>query len=284
MPKGERRQGAARPIQLPVQRRQGITSSGGQPILATAISPDCIGESRRFLSGRSHGTSHGKPAYAVRKAMESEESASDAMLLKNIVEGDKAAMHIMFARHRARVFRFIQRIVRNTAIAEDLVSQVFLDVWRSASSFESRSRVSTWLLSIARFKALCSFRERRHETIDRDDVLEIVDTADTPDVALDRKKTNAALRACIDKLSPAHREIIDLVYYHEKSVAEVSEIFGIPHATVKSRMFYARKQLAGMLVSAGFESAVVRTSDDKATEAGPSRGLDLKLQAGLSAV
>jgi len=284
MPKGERRQGAARPIQLPVQRRQGITSSGGQPILATAISPDCIGESRRFLSGRSHGTSHGKPAYAVRKAMESEESASDAMLLKNIVEGDKAAMHIMFARHRARVFRFIQRIVRNTAIAEDLVSQVFLDVWRSASSFESRSRVSTWLLSIARFKALCSFRERRHETIDRDDVLEIVDTADTPDVALDRKKTNAALRACIDKLSPAHREIIDLVYYHEKSVAEVSEIFGIPHATVKSRMFYARKQLAGMLVSAGFESAAVRTSDDKATEAGPSRGLDFKLQAGLSAV
>ena len=284
MPKGERRQGAARPIQLPVQRRPGITSSGGQPILATAISPDCIGESRRSLSGRSHGMSHDKLAYAVRKATESEESASDQMLLKNIAEGDKAAMHIMFARHRARVFRFIQRIVRNTAIAEDLVSQVFLDVWRCANSFESRSRVSTWLLSIARFKALCSFRERRHETIDRDDVLEIVDTADTPDVALERKKTNAALRACIAKLSPAHREIIDLVYYHEKSVAEVGEIFGIPHATVKSRMFYARKQLAGMLVSAGFESAAVRTSDDKATEARPSRGLDLKLQAGLSAV
>jgi RNA polymerase sigma-70 factor (ECF subfamily) len=187
------------------------------------------------------------------------------MLLKNIAEGDKAAMHIMFARHRVRVFRFIQRIVRNTAIAEDLVSQVFLDVWRSANSFESRSRVSNWLLSIARLKALCSFRERRHENIDREDVAEIVDTADTPDVRLDRKKTNATLRACTAKLSPAHREIIDLIYYHEKSIAQVSEIVGIPHATVKSRMFYARKQLAGMLVSAGVEGAAVRTNVDKAT-------------------
>ena len=113
-------------------------------------------------------------------------------------------------------------------------------------------------------------------------MLEIVDTADTPDVALDRKKTNATLRACIDKLSPAHREIIDLVYYHEKSVAEVSEIVGIPHATVKSRMFYARKQLAGMLVSAGFEGAAVRTSVDKAREERPSRGLHLRMRAGLS--
>ncbi len=188
-------------------------------------------------------------------------------------------MHIMFARHRVRVFRFIQAIVRNTAIAEDLVSQVFLDVWRSANSFESRSRVSTWLLSIARLKALSSFRARRHENIDREYVIEIVDPADTPDVTLERKKTNAMLRACIDKLSPAHREIIDLVYYHEKSVAEVSEIVGIPHATVKSRMFYARKQLAGFLVSAGFEAATARTGVDNPREARPP----LKLWAGSSA-
>ncbi|MCK1512372.1 sigma-70 family RNA polymerase sigma factor [Bradyrhizobium sp. 190] len=228
--------------------------------------------------------SHDKLAYAVRKAKESEECASDEMLLKSIAEGDKAAMHIMFARHRARVFRFIQRIVRNTAIAEDLVSQVFLDVWRSANAFESRSRVSTWLLSIARLKALSSFRERRHENIDRDDVLGIVDVADTPEAALDRKETNGVLRACIGKLSPAHRDVIDLFYYREKSVAEMSEIFGIPHATVKSRIFYARKQLAGMLVSAGFEAAPVRTNDHRATEAGASRGLKLTLQVGLSAI
>jgi RNA polymerase sigma-70 factor (ECF subfamily) len=221
--------------------------------------------------------------YAVRIATEAEERVSDEMLLKGVAAGDKAAMHIMFARHHVKVFRFIQRMVRNAAIAEDLVSQVFLDVWRSANRFENRARVTTWLFSIARLKALSSFRGRTHEDIDQDDLVGIVDAADTPEVALDRKKTSAILRACVDRLSPAQREIIDLVYYREKSVAEASEMVGIPCATVKSRMFYARKQLAKMLVSVGFEAAAVRADVDKAREARLSAGLHLKLSAGSSA-
>jgi RNA polymerase sigma-70 factor (ECF subfamily) len=256
----EQRQGAETPARMPDQRGEAIPSSSSRPTLATALLPGCIGKSRKSLSGQFDPMSHGKMVYAVCNATESEESISDEMLLRNVAEGDKAAMHIMFARHRVRVFRFIQRMVRNTAIADDLVSQVFLDVWRSANSFENRSRVSTWLLSIARLKALSSLRKRTYENIDQDNVVAIVDAADTPEVALDRKKTNAILRACIDKLSPAHREIIELIYYHEKSVAEASEIVGIPYATVKSRMFYARKQLARMLVSVGFEVAVRASS------------------------
>ena len=81
----------------------------------------------------------------------------------------------------------------------------------------------------------------------------IADAGDTPEIALDRKETNGILRACIARLSPAHREIIDMVYDRENSPAEVSEMLDIPLATVKSRMFYARKQLASMLVNAGFE-------------------------------
>lgn len=127
-------------------------------------------------------------------------------------------------------------------------------VWRSANRFEGRARVSTWLLSIARFKAFNSWRERTHEDIDRGDSSEIADDRETPDVALDRKETQGILGACIDGLSPAHREIIDLYYYREKSVADVSELIGIPLATVKSRIFYARKQLAGFLVNAGFDA------------------------------
>ena len=177
------------------------------------------------------------------------------MLLKHVAEGDKAAMHILFARHRGKVFRFIQRMVRNPAIAEDLVSQVFLDVWRSASQFENRARVSTWLLSIARFKAINALRRRAYESGDLEDRPEIADAADTPEAALDRKETSGILQACISKLSPAHREIIDLFYYREKSVAELSEATGIPLATVKSRIFYARKQLAKILVSSGFEGS-----------------------------
>ena len=155
--------------------------------------------------------SQDKLAYAVGSVTEAEEGVSDEMLLKGVAEGDKASMHIMFARHRTKVFRFIQRIVRNAAIAEDLVSQVFLDVWRSANRFENRARVTTWLFSIARLKALYSLREGKHEDIDQDNVAAIADTVDTPEVALDRKKTSAMLRSCIDKLSPAQREIIELI-------------------------------------------------------------------------
>jgi len=191
---------------------------------------------------------------AAHRGILAAQATSDEMLLESIAEGSKSAMHILYARHRVRVYRFILRMVRDTTTAEDLVSQVFLDVWRTASQFEGRAQVSTWLLSIARFKSLTTLRQRRHEDLDRDDVLEIADHADTPEAALERNKTSAILRACIDKLSPAHREIIDLVYYHEKSVEEAGELVGIPQSTVKTRMFYARKQLAQLLKNAGVDT------------------------------
>jgi RNA polymerase sigma-70 factor (ECF subfamily) len=70
---------------------------------------------------------------------------------------------------------------------------------------------------------------------------------------MQKKDTSEILRKCIETLSPDHREIIDLVYYHEKSVEEVAEIVGIPEATVKTRMFYARKKLAELLKAQGIE-------------------------------
>jgi len=182
------------------------------------------------------------------------QATSDDMLLESIADGNRTSMHILYCRHNVRVYRFILRIVRDATTAEDLVSQVFLDVWRTAGQFQGRSQVSTWLLSIARFKALTALRQRRHEDIDQDDVLEIADGADTPETSLDRATTSEILRACVAKLSPAHREIINLVYYHEKSVEEAGQIIGIPQSTVKTRMFYARKQLADLLRGAGVDS------------------------------
>src|SRR5438309_2279043 len=143
---------------------------------------------------------------AARQGIVAAQATSDEMLLENIAAGGRTAMHTLYARHNVRVYRFVLRIARDATMAEDLVSQVFLDVWRTASQFEGRSQVSTWLLSIARFKALTALRQRRHEDIDQEDVLEIADEADTPEDSLDRSTTSAILRACVAKLSPAHRE------------------------------------------------------------------------------
>lgn len=162
-------------------------------------------------------------------------------------------MQALFARHQLRVYRFVLRLVGNPTAAEDLISEVFLDVWRQADQFEGRSTVSTWLLAIARFKALSSMRRRPHEELDDEKAGAIEDSADNPELSVQKKDKGAALRKCLQALSPEHREVIDLVYYHEKSVEEVAAIVGIPEATVKTRMFYARKKLSELLKAAGID-------------------------------
>ena len=80
-----------------------------------------------------------------------------------------------------------------------------------------------------------------------------MDESDDPEVAVQKKDTGAVLRKCLMALSAEHREIVDLVYYHEKSVEEVAGIVGIPENTVKTRLFYARRKLAELLKAAGVE-------------------------------
>lgn len=181
------------------------------------------------------------------------QTTSDEVLIGRIANGDRLAMQVLFARHHVRVYRFVLRLVRNEATAEDLISDVFLDVWRQAGNFEGRSQVSTWLLSIARFKALSALRRKTDMELDDETAEAVADTADDPEVSLAKKNKSEVLRQCLTALSQEHREIIDLVYYHEKSVEEVAAIVGIPEATVKTRMFYARKKLAEVLKQNGID-------------------------------
>ena len=169
---------------------------------------------------------------AARQGIIAAQATTDEALLESIAEGSRTAMHILYCRHNVRIYRFILRMVREITTAEDLTSQVFLDVWRTACQFQGRSQVSTWLLSIARFKALTALRQRRHEDIDQEEMLEIADDAETPEACLDRSNTSEILRACVAKLSPAHREINNLDYNHDKSVEEVCIIIVIPQSTV----------------------------------------------------
>src|SRR5579864_7474020 len=115
------------------------------------------------------------------------QTTSDEVLIGRIADGDRLAMKVLFARHHVRVYRFVLRMVRNEATAEDLISEVFLDVWRQAGKFEGRSTVSTWMLSIARFKALSTLRRRNEEELDDETADAIEDLADNPEVALAKK-------------------------------------------------------------------------------------------------
>jgi RNA polymerase sigma-70 factor, ECF subfamily len=179
----------------------------------------------------------------------------DDALIERIAEGDEASMRVLYTRHNVRVYRFALRLVGNDATAEEVTSEVFLDVWRQAASFERRSQVTTWLLAVTRHKALQVLRRRSTEPLDDDACASIADGSDDPETAIGKNQTQAILFKCLSKLSRAHREVIDLVYYHHKTIDEVADIVGLERSTVKTRMFYARKRLADMLGAQGIVAA-----------------------------
>jgi RNA polymerase sigma-70 factor, ECF subfamily len=216
---------------------------------------DGVGLLRYFQESCLSNRTTGQPSDTnlARRPLSATQAASDDVLIARIALGDRLAMQVLYGRHHVRVFRFGLRLVRDEQVAEDLISEVFLDVWRQAGKFEGRSAVSTWLLAITRFKALSALRRRKDVELDDEAANAIEDTSDNPEVTAQKKDTSEALRECLSALTPEHREIVDLVYYHEKSVEEVAEIVGIPENTVKTRLFYARKKLAELLNAAGVE-------------------------------
>jgi RNA polymerase sigma-70 factor (ECF subfamily) len=178
---------------------------------------------------------------------------SDRELVERVAKGDRAAVRFLFMRHHARVYRFVARQTGSETMADDIANEVFLELWRQAPAFEGRSEVSTWLLGIARFKSLSALRKKKEEWIDEEDAAAVPDTADSPEVAAMKDDKATALRRMVNALPEEHRSVIDLAYYHAKSVTEIGEILSIPVATVKTRMFYARKKLGEALTAAGFD-------------------------------
>jgi RNA polymerase sigma-70 factor (ECF subfamily) len=160
------------------------------------------------------------------------QAPADEVLIGRIARGDRLAMQVLFARHHVRIYRFVLRQLREEMAAEDVISEVFLDVWR---------------------KALSMLRKRREEGLDEETMEAIEEPSDNPAISIEKLDKGEKLRQCLGALTREHREVIDLVYYHEKSVEEVAQIIGIPENTVKTRMFYARKKLGELCRMAGID-------------------------------
>ena len=92
------------------------------------------------------------------------DNAGDADLIRRIAEKDRLAVQALFGRYHVRVFRFIVRMTRNEAVAEELANETFMEVWRSAHRYEGRSAPSTWIFAIARNKTISLLRKRSRRT------------------------------------------------------------------------------------------------------------------------
>lgn len=169
-----------------------------------------------------------------------------------IATGDKRAFEQLFRRHGERIFRYVVRLISDPQKAEEVTNDVMLEVWKNAGRFESRSKVSTWLLGIARHRALNAVRRKELATTDIDDAPAIVDEAQADGEQLTARSEEArtlreGLRAALGRLSTEHRDVVELTFFHGLSYAEIASIAGCPENTVKTRMFHAKKQLRRIL-------------------------------------
>jgi RNA polymerase sigma-70 factor (ECF subfamily) len=226
------------------------------PVAHDALRAKTVGPARRKVAvcAGPIRSSTGTLDSGVRKGCEERNlraDASDEALIKAIVCGDRHAMALLYARHHVRVYRFALRITGDASLAEDVVSEVFLQVWRRAEKFEARAQVSTWLLAITRNKSLSEAQRRSADDLDCE-TIEIEDSSDDPEISAQKRDRSELIRKCLSQLSAVQREVIDLVYYHEKSVADVARIVGVPPNTVKTRMFHARRRIGMFLKAAEY--------------------------------
>ena len=182
---------------------------------------------------------------------------SDKALVQLMVDEDKRALKLLYLRHHDRVRRFVTRLTGNESTAEEVVNEVFLEAWRHAAEFEGRSQVATWLMAIARFKAISECRRRSETQLDDRTAAVIEDLSDTPSTSMEKRQRSDILRKCLAKLTPIHREVISLIYYQGKKIEEVAQFTGAPVSTIKTRMHYARSRMADLLAEAGIDRAWV---------------------------
>lgn len=162
---------------------------------------------------------------------------SDAQLLLRIADRDREAFRLLFERHGDRVHRYALSLTRSPHLAEEVLQETMMAVWKGAKRFEGRSKVTTWLLGIAKNQAYNLLR--REERGRR-----LPDTTDrSPDPSSEAALSVQVERA-VDGLPEAQRDVLHLVFYENLTVRETAELLGIPEGTVKSRMYHARKRLA----------------------------------------
>jgi len=174
--------------------------------------------------------------------------ASDDDLLHGIRARDSAALRALFQRYHARVFYFVQRRLRDEGLAEEVVADVFFEVWRSAHHYQGSSRLSTWMFGIAHFKCAGAHRDRsRHKRasvvpMHAEALHRVADERDPAERLSAREELRLARRV-LEALPIEQREAIELAVLEGLPYDEIAVRLGVPEGTVKTRVARARARL-----------------------------------------
>jgi RNA polymerase sigma-70 factor (ECF subfamily) len=169
------------------------------------------------------------------------------LLLRRIASGDRDALAEVYATYGGTLFRYLLQLTGEPSLAEEILQDTLVGVWRSAGTFEGRSSVQTWLIGIARRQAHNTLRRRALPRADAEELDVLAAPDPNPEDAVLAEAEREEVAAAIRWLSPAHREVLTLAFVQELSYCEIATIVGVPEGTIKSRLSNAKRRLRALL-------------------------------------
>ncbi|MEG0142911.1 MAG: sigma-70 family RNA polymerase sigma factor [Akkermansia sp.] len=178
------------------------------------------------------------------------ENELDTQLMWRIRKGDTHAMESLIRRHQDVVYATISGMLRKQGDIEDIAQQVFIRIWRSASTYEPSAKFKTWMFTILRNLVFNEMRRKRRKPVLSSDALEeengmilSIDSALSPDEAADQSELEQAVNQAIDELSPKEKLALQLRRYENMPYEEIATVLETSVSATKSILFRARNQL-----------------------------------------
>lgn len=190
----------------------------------------------------------------------------DRTLLADVATKNEAAFERLYKRYYHRVMQFVSRMVRDRRIAEEVVDDTMFAIWKSAGRYEGRSQVSTWIFGIAYRRALKTLdSNKRYNVLESGDERIAATASEHPRSDPEGTVSETELRRQIDRgieqLSEDHRAVM-LLTSMGYSYGEIATILESPANTIKTRMFYARKNLRNILSSQTILAMTAKRHED----------------------
>jgi RNA polymerase sigma factor (sigma-70 family) len=180
---------------------------------------------------------------------------SDEALLEAVARSDEAALAELYDRFGRMAYGLALRVLRDSTLAEDAVQDAFLNVWRSAESFQAdRAKASTWVLTFVHRRAVDLVRREERRRTEPEEAAPVPEGPGA-DEDVERRSKREVVQDALRQLPVDQRQAIELAYYGGYTQSELAERLGEPLGTIKSRMFTGLQQLRALLDEAGFEAA-----------------------------
>lgn len=159
---------------------------------------------------------------------------TDAAIVAGIRSGDESSLALLYDRYSRVVYSVALRVVGDTGQAEDILQEIFLQLWRNPDSFDaSRGNLGPWLSVIARNRAIDAIRKRKPQ----DDIADVVLASSTNiEEEADRNRAGEKVRAALAQMPPAQKQALELAYFEGMSHTEIAEKTGEPLGTIKTRI------------------------------------------------